>query len=249
MDKIHAAKEFTKIACLIAITVSGMLFIHDARDVVKASLGIASTRIGVEGDATRKMIAKVAVDLAKLVEKHADHLQETSDRLADQARKDVVRFGDRLIDRADKRLASVEKKLDDQLTTANGNLNDQLGRTNDSVARVAGLSLTASSILSRVDQGLLPVLTDCDWQGGNPNCFENRWRGISWNVEEALRSLPPTMKAVETMAKETAGTTAEIRGIATDVHAVTTELVGPKPWYKKLWGATKTIVGAGALLR
>lgn len=224
------AKELAKIVAIGSIPVAIFMGIWVLATEIPATRRELVAAVHQEGDRTRDLVVKLYGDTLTKVDDHADHLQNDSKKLADKIEIDTFMI-----------LKDMTVRLDRRLGETQSVISDRLGETTRSVDAVLQ---PAGKILEKVDRDLLPALTDCE---NNPSCFENRWRGLSYDAEQTMRSVqsmaktfekavPPILENVEKNTEHSAGTLEQVRGITTDLHKVTTEFTKPQPLYKKILG-------------
>ncbi len=224
------AKELAKTIAIASIPIAIFLTVWIVKTEIPETRRELVAAVHQEGDRTRALVSELYSNTLQEVDEHADHLQKSSADLAVKIEKDAVGILKEATSRLDARLVDTQSMVEKRLIETN--------RSVDAVLAPAG------KILTKVDQDLLPVLTDCE---NNPSCFENRWRGLSYDAEQTMRSVqsmaksfdkavPPILANVEENTRHSAETLEQVRGVAADLHKVTSEFTKPQPLYKKIFG-------------
>lgn len=167
--------------------------------------------IAREGDRTR------AAALAGIAETRADVLARV-DRLMDTAQAEVraARLD------ADAHIVGAVGVLDRRAESLQADLNThglileriaagELGRAVDGWVQVAQPVSAVAGQIAHAAPGILDPLTVCE---GNPSCFENRWKGLTFDLEQTMRAVQASAPAVGRSAAEISGHFASIAGSA-----------------------------------
>lgn len=163
-----------------------------------------------------------AVDGA--VAREADRTRELVDRQVGGLRTDLRDLGGQALSAVDARLASMEGKLDGQLTALNGTVQSEISK----VADPGAVLLENYSRLPAQFEDRFDYFLNCE---NNGFC----WQGLvtdylvsgRYAAKEMALALPKVTENVNTITKESAG-------VAADVHKFTTEFTKPQPWWKKI---------------
>ena len=91
-------------------------------------------------------------------------------------------------------------RLDALVASTQGDLHSAIGHLDEQVKAAGPVLANAAEITRQVADaapGVLDVLTDCE---SNPSCFTNRWIGLTYDLEQTMRTI---QKAAPEMSKST----------------------------------------------
>jgi ElaB/YqjD/DUF883 family membrane-anchored ribosome-binding protein len=222
MRKLELIKELVKVLGLAGLSIAAVMLLLEVRSELpkfRADLN-ATLRESVrdEGDKTRTLIRATLSELMEKVDAHADHLQERSDAVALRLEADLIKAINKGIDRVDYRVAQAESLLDVQLT-----------RTNQSISLVAATAVPAREVLEQLRSDVMPSVSESSRSAA---------KALD-QVALASQSIPSTLESVKKAADEASKTMVHVTGIAADAHKLADKVVGPKPWYYKVYAVAK----------
>lgn len=227
-----------RVSACFALVAAGILLLNLAEEVPKII-----PQIQYQGDQTRALVDQVLDrELTKTRDLIAVELNQTRDRVLaelDRSRADVI-------ERGDARLASIQADLNAQLSRAESDLNARLAETNNIINTNLETSLKPINRITDQMAESSELLLDCDH---NPECFANRWIGMTRAAELSAESTGRLTVLLEQSApvllENSTRVTDNVSKITADVAEATHAFVHP-PWYKKVLNVI-TVAGAALI--
>lgn len=243
--EIHEIVKTVGSACVLAAIVALVLTIRHEIPKIRTEVlpGVTAQLVSAtkdEGKETRKLVDDLFKDLTSKTDDRAGRVQaalvealnKTESDVNDRVR-DVASLADRQLRKTNETLAGVQKSADKI-----ANLAIPVAKTIEGV----------NKSLEKIDKGIVDPLTSCE--DANPACFENRWRGISWDLESFLNTMsvsaPRVAASLEASAANSAAVLANVDGITGNIREFTENFVHPpkKPWYKRIGNFLMTLAKA-----
>lgn len=200
---------------------------------------------GEQADKTRAAALQAVADTRKdlLIELAAvrNDLLARTDRALDIA----DRTSQSLTDVTDARLKDATAKLDANMTALNATVDAQLTQTN---AEITKARLDVLPLVKPVQNILDVASINADLMG---RCAEQdpvtgEWYG---NVDCVANRAIPALKSMEHVAKAGDKLANEAAGAVADLHVLTSSIVAPQPWYKRLYRLVLDVAGLAAMGR
>lgn len=236
---------FVLVVALTALVGSTIMLVRTADRTVAA----LPSQIDRQADETRR------VALLAISETRKDALAEIA-----SIRHDVMEQVGGLSLSAERQLTGIRSDVFAEINDTRGMLDRRMVEVVSHVAQkvdpildnVAGITGHTNSMVAHVDDAL-PPFTDCAYTdeagnpiGGNPDCFFNRFQGVSKSVEQMARA---AAKAAPELSQAAVGVAKSVDGIADDAHTFTSDFVKPKTTLQKIgsWLKTLGLIGASLL--
>lgn len=116
-----------------------------------------------------------------------------------------------LADVADRRLASIQRDVNAHGQAVEQIAAREVGRAVDGWTKTAEPLAALAQELAQAAPGILEPLTDCE---DNPSCFDNRWRGLTFDLEQTMRAVKDAAPRVGNAAADTSVSVASMASSA-----------------------------------